>query len=282
MDKIFKIQHTATSTPNSKIAYHKEPHAVQHFFYQCRRVGYEYNKQGYYIERANGVTYLLAYTKSGEATVTYEGETVTVTAGSVLFLSQALPSIISAPSTPWEIYFVHMFGPEIDTIYNAFYQKNGCCLKNFDPTKLIENFMTIYDLYQSPEVNYTEVSGLLYATLMDLLNQSKLPKQDYVISKAIDYIEEHYAEPFDINALSQYLFLSKSHFIHKFHKQTGLSPKRYLTKVRVQKAKRYLAQSQKSIAEIAQLSGFQNEKNIYYAFKSEVGCSPTEFRSNLY
>jgi len=282
MEKIFKVQYNATSAANSKVAYRKDLRAVQHFLYQCRHVGYEYNEKGYYIERANGVTYLLAYTKSGEATVVYEGETIKVGAGSLLFLSLANPNAISAPDTPWEIYFVHIFGPEIDTIYNAFYQKHGCCMREFDPTEFIQNIMTVYDLYQLPEVNYTKVSSLLYATLMDVLGQDKPSKHDYVIVKAIDYIEAHYAEPFDVNALCQHLFLSKSHLIHKFHEQTGMSPKRYLTGVRVQKAKRYLAQSKKSIAEIAQLTGFENEKNIYYAFKTVVGCSPTEFRSNLY
>ena len=100
--------------------------------------------------------------------------------------------------------------------------------------------------------------------------------------KAIEYMEQHYAEPFDINALCKLLFLSKSHFIHKFHAQTGMSPKKYLTNLRVQKAKRYLGQTKKSIAEIAILTGFENEKNIYYAFKTVVGYSPTEFRANLY
>ena len=142
--------------------------------------------------------------------------------------------------------------------------------------------MAIYDIYQNPEVNYFEVSSLLYGVIMDVLTQSKPTPYDHAIMKAIEYMEQHYMEPFDVNVLCQHLFLSKSHFIHKFHAQTGISPKRYLTNVRVQKAKRYLAQTKKSVAEIAQLTGFENEKNIYYAFMTVVGCSPSDFRSNLY
>ena len=282
MGTIFKIQENLTANQSSKVAYRKEYSLSQHFLYQCRHVGYEYNEKGYYIDRQNGVTYLLAFTKSGSATLQYEGETITLNPGSLIFLSLANHNIISAPENPWEIYFIHLFGPEIDTIYNSVYQNQGYYFSNFNADKFIESIMAIYEAYQSEEVNYYHVSSLVYQILMDVLMQIKPSKYDYVIMKAIDYMEEHHAEPFDLNKLCQFLFLSKSHFIHKFHAQTGMSPKRYLTEIRVQKAKRYLGQTKKSIAEIAQLTGFENEKNIYYAFKTIVGYSPTDFRSNLY
>ncbi len=234
------------------------------------------------MERENGVTYLIAYTKSGCAILNYEGETITLTPGSLIFISLANHNVISALDNHWEIYFIHLFGPEIDIIYNNLYQNNGCYFSDFKAESFVKNIMAIYEDYKSSEVNYYRVSALVYQILMDVLAQVKPSKYDYVIIKAIDYMEEHYAEPFDLNKLCKILFLSKSHFIHKFHNQTGMSPKRYLTSIRVQKAKRYLGQTKKSISEIAQLTGFENEKNIYYAFKTIVGYSPTEFRSQLY
>ncbi len=282
MGTIFKIQQNMTGNKRSKIIYNKERSMLQHFLYQCRHVGYEYNEKGYYIERENGVTYLIAYTKSGSATLQYEGETITLSSGSLIFISLANHSVISAPDTPWEIYFVHAFGPEIDAIYKNFYQNNGCHLQKFNPKKFINGILNMYEEYKKEEINHYLISSLLYSLLMDILGQSKPSEYDYSIKKSIEYMEQHYSEPFDINALCQLLFLSKSHFIHKFHAQIGMSPKRYLTNLRVQKAKRYLGQTKKSIAEIALLTGFENEKNIYYAFKTIVGYSPTEFRANLY
>ncbi len=281
MEKIFKIEYNLTHLDDSKITYYgkRSPYL---FLYEGRHVGYEYNKKGYYIKRENGTTYLLAYTKSGSATVTYDKETVTLTAGSLLFINLALQSEISAENSHWEIYFIHLYGPEIDLIYKSFYRDYGFCMRDFKSEKFVETINALYKIYKKEDVDIFNASQLIYGMLMDILSQRKPVKYDHTVTEIIDYIEAHYAEPFNIDDLCRKLFMSKSYLIHKFHDGTGMSPKKYLTDVRIRKAKMYLAQTERSVADIAALTGFENEKNIYYAFKSVTGYSPTEFRNNIH
>ena len=60
----------------------------------------------------------------------------------------------------------------------------------------------------------------------------------------------------------------------------GVSPKQYLMKLRVENAKTLLVQTGKAVNEIAILVGFENEKNINYAFKKVLGITPRQYREN--
>lgn len=60
----------------------------------------------------------------------------------------------------------------------------------------------------------------------------------------------------------------------------GVSAKTLLTRCRVDEARRLLKYTDKPIGVIADLAGFLSDKTFYRVFKTEVGASPNEYRSN--
>ncbi|MBE9583154.1 helix-turn-helix transcriptional regulator [Mucilaginibacter sp. JRF] len=68
----------------------------------------------------------------------------------------------------------------------------------------------------------------------------------------------------------------KSGFKHVF----GDTIFSYLQKIRMNKAKMYLLDTQLTIQEISHLSGYQSISNFSIAFKRTFGCSPKTFRDN--
>ena len=270
-----------THNKKSNIASNTNTDRNKKCLYQARDVGYEYNEKGYYLKTQNGSSYLLAYTKSGQATLNYDDHEITLEPGSLLFINLSNKRAISALNTHWEIYFMHVVGSDIDEIFKIVSNsEQGYYFKNYDGQNFMRCVTDICDMYNSEEIDYYEISGRIYLILMELLKRSKPIEWDTVVKRAKEYINVNYANKIKIEDLCKKYFVSKGFFIKKFEQETGFLPKQYLTNLRLEKAKHLLIQTQKSILDVAVLTGFETEKNIYYAFKNVLGISPKEYREN--
>ena len=66
-------------------------HSLPSSLYKAGCVGHEYNTGNYYYKREGGITYLLAYTNSGHAKLTYEGKVYTLQPKTLTFISLSNP-----------------------------------------------------------------------------------------------------------------------------------------------------------------------------------------------
>jgi len=73
--------------------------------------------------------------------------------------------------------------------------------------------------------------------------------------------------------------LSKFYFVRFFKEQTGQTFHTYLSQVRINRAKEYLAESDLPITEIAYLCGFSSIKTFNRLFKTFTGVAPSTYRS---
>ncbi|MEE1198283.1 MAG: helix-turn-helix transcriptional regulator [Acutalibacteraceae bacterium] len=58
------------------------------------------------------------------------------------------------------------------------------------------------------------------------------------------------------------------------------SPIQFILKIRIERAKELLDFTDKSIADIAESSGFQDQNYFARIFKKQVGLSPTQYRKS--
>ncbi|HKO63183.1 MAG TPA: helix-turn-helix transcriptional regulator [Pyrinomonadaceae bacterium] len=72
--------------------------------------------------------------------------------------------------------------------------------------------------------------------------------------------------------------LSPWRLAHLFKSETGMSPQRYLTLVRLQKAKDQLETSFLPIQEIGAAVGIPNPSQFTKSFKAAYGMTPVEYR----
>lgn len=98
------------------------------------------------------------------------------------------------------------------------------------------------------------------------------------LSKALDFIEAHYAEPLTLPTVAKEAGLSVSRLAHVFKAQVGMSVTAYLNMVRVKWAEFYLTNSQLRVSEIAFQVGFGNLSHFNHVFRQATGLSPTEYR----
>jgi two-component system, response regulator YesN len=92
------------------------------------------------------------------------------------------------------------------------------------------------------------------------------------------FAEEHY-QTVNLEMISQTFYLNKNYFCSLFKKTTGQTFSDYITILRIDHAKRLLAQTTLKTYEIADRVGYQDQRYFSKVFRQLVGCQPTEYRS---
>jgi AraC family transcriptional regulator len=137
---------------------------------------------------------------------------------------------------------------------------------------------------------YTEhLAHALAARLFTLMNRNisaknRQPVGDLhsnILNRIIECIEANPLEQFDLPALAAETGYSYTRFIHAFRARTGLSPYRYIMRLRLSRAKRLMRNRSLTLLEIALESGFASHAHFTHVFRQHVGCSPSRFRIEL-
>lgn len=98
------------------------------------------------------------------------------------------------------------------------------------------------------------------------------------IQKAEQYIQLHYMKPLTLEEVGKYVGLNPAYFSSVFKQETGMSFLELLTTVRIRKAKELLMDRERTIRDIADSVGYQDEKYFSRVFKKTVGLTPSEYR----
>jgi two-component system, response regulator YesN len=110
---------------------------------------------------------------------------------------------------------------------------------------------------------------------------SRQPQRNAPVTTAIEFICGHYAEPLTVGAVATAVSLSAGRLAHIFAETTGFSVKEYVARIRVNIARRFLAESTDTLETIADRLGFPDASNFSRTFKSVGGIAPGEFRRSL-
>ncbi|HBC86941.1 MAG TPA: hypothetical protein DCZ94_08315 [Lentisphaeria bacterium] len=97
------------------------------------------------------------------------------------------------------------------------------------------------------------------------------------LSKVLDYLEIHFAEEIPISLLQKMAGMSERSFQRHFLEMTGLTPLRYILRLRIAHACRLLREGNKSVYEAASLCGIENCSYFCRLFKSITGHSPRKY-----
>lgn len=118
----------------------------------------------------------------------------------------------------------------------------------------------------------------LMRTLFDKESVSLQLASQYFMSQVREYIQRNRKEKITLDTLSKQFNISASHLSRIFKKAYDMSPIDYLIYCRITYATEYLLKSTLSVAEIAQLVGYDNPTHFTNMFVKRIGCTPTEYR----
>ncbi len=142
--------------------------------------------------------------------------------------------------------------------------------------------MHMLEEYREKKAGHREVlRSLLVTLLIDLARHDTEPDGDgEQITRYIKkYVAEHYPEPISLSDLSRQLNFSLTHVSLTFKKDTQMSFRDYLIKIRMEKACRLLRSSDKTVAQIAEMVGYTDPAFFYKAFRKTLGQTPADYRT---
>ncbi len=137
--------------------------------------------------------------------------------------------------------------------------------------------------HSSSQTNLIRMNLSLWEILLHCfeLGQGKTEtsKKDNRTKAVIDFLELNFARNFTANELEEVMGLSYKHIGTLFKDKTGMTIKEYQLMLRIRKAVRLLCETEISVAEIANETGFYDSFYFSKIFKREKGISPLQFRN---
>jgi AraC-like DNA-binding protein len=100
------------------------------------------------------------------------------------------------------------------------------------------------------------------------------------LRRAHDMIDRDYAEPLNLDVLAREAGYSKYHFARAFAAAYGETPRAYLTRRRVERAKSLLRAANLSVTEICLVVGFESLGSFSALFRRLVGQTPSAYRAS--
>jgi AraC-like DNA-binding protein len=127
------------------------------------------------------------------------------------------------------------------------------------------------------------LSGLVLEIVAEILRGQEGLSANYdehvpLLEEAAAYVRDNCRRALRVEELASFCELSRSHFRALFGRHFGCSPRAYLRRARVMRAKEMMIGSPLNLTEIAGRCGFASVHSLSRAFRAAEGVSPTEYR----
>lgn len=161
-----------------------------------------------------------------------------------------------------------------------------CAVKKLEILKDTENYAS----YNCSEMVRSGISSiqmeqkfqLLFKTLINSHPDDSGQFIETIVQQAVQLINQNYMkEDLSLNSIASELLISPSYLSRNFTKLQGISLTSYLTRTRLENARRLLSDTYLSIAEISEKSGYRDLFYFSKRFKSCFGVSPSKYRAEL-
>lgn len=100
-------------------------------------------------------------------------------------------------------------------------------------------------------------------------------------ARAKAYIEANYEQRTSLSTVAERLHVSSNYLSRVFRRETGMTLTSYIQRVRIDHARRLLAEGRESISEIAYRVGYRNYRDFYRNFVKQENASPRQVREEL-
>lgn len=202
---------------------------------------------------------------------------------------------VSKSDEPYERILIK-FSPEFVTpfieqvgqqIFDGIYEQIFFSFLPEGQKKIKEIFEDMVTEYEK-EKPYREfiLQGMLFRLLLTVWEEKlpvkgesavKMPLTPPIV-EAISYIEKCYYSNPSLEETAKVAGFSPAYFSRLFHTQMGKSYSEYLCNVKLHHASILLVQTDKSVMEIAQETGFCHGNYLNELFKKKTGMTPGQFR----
>jgi AraC family transcriptional regulator of arabinose operon len=157
------------------------------------------------------------------------------------------------------------------------------------PVDAVPEIATIFAQIQTDFLAGGPLAGLLAATLAQRLivvahggdrpSLSGDTPSSRGVRRAVACLDEQALRPLDFEAIARESGMGYSTLRRRFKEATGYSPKEYVLRIRLSRAKALLTLTSQSVEDIAAAVGFDDPYYFSRLFRHKEGMAPTRFRA---
>ena len=175
------------------------------------------------------------------------------------------------PSDEPKYYYVHFLGD---------WEPSGHMLPlsgSADFTQLMPLFKHL-DFLQASMAPGIEIQAVLCQILSILNRQFTATESQRTVQRIIALVFQDLQRHYSLDDLAAMCGYSKNYVIRLFRQETGLTPHAYISRMKLDMARRLLANSKMPVAQIGQECGFGTYTNLYKEFVQQEGVPPLQRR----
>ncbi len=163
-----------------------------------------------------------------------------------------------------------------------------------DDTRLRRTLETLSAELQSTETGWRDVIRSLIQQLAvyllrthinvqrsDEIELSRVGMVDRRLRRALEFMHDNCGRELSLAEIAAAAYLSEFHFARLFKKITGTTPHGYLASLRIERARRLLAETDLSIVEIGAQVGYASQSHFTKVFRTATGLTPRAFRQAI-
>lgn len=112
----------------------------------------------------------------------------------------------------------------------------------------------------------------------DLMVRNNMPERRDVVEEAKKYMRKNLSKNITLQDISEQFYINPYYFSQLFKKKTGDNYQNYLTRLRIDRAKKLLDETDLKIYEVCEMVGYTNNDHFNKIFQRIVGQKPREYR----
>ena len=157
----------------------------------------------------------------------------------------------------------------------------------FSPPHSSDIIALLASLSMQPELNSVASHSLfrefLYLVNADIAHREFFRSQNRktVADTAMEYIRENFNKDIQLQDIADHACVDKSYLVRIFKKQYSLTPVSYLIEYRLSYACNLLINTNLSVNEIADMSGYNSTSFFITQFKKNLGVTPLQYKEKI-
>jgi AraC-like DNA-binding protein len=118
-------------------------------------------------------------------------------------------------------------------------------------------------------------------TRSEELELSRVGIVDRRLRRAMEFMHDNCARELTLTEIAASVYISEFHFARLFKKLTGTTPHAYLAALRIERARKLLAETDLAITEVGARVGYSSQSHFTKIFREATGYTPNAFRAAL-
>ncbi|MFR3685448.1 MAG: GH39 family glycosyl hydrolase [Enterococcus sp.] len=228
----------------------------------------------------------LIYVLAGEVTVEKEGTLISLQKNDFYILSKSLVhTVYTKNARAFEIVLTYDFEEQADQVFDGNSVTDAKRADN-QVIQSIERLLKLYILQEKQTISevFEEYFHILQLLEKEYTKPSTIEEDRSMKQKVYElkfYIDNNFDKDIRLADIANKLYVSDQYLSRSFSNEIGMPMNEYLIRKRLEKVRKDLLETEKSITDIAFSAGFSNINSFNRLFKKYQGLTPSEFRKEI-